>query len=218
MIVMYALPSIAHLMKISYSRAVLLESKIFAILEQFVLEDSGVSFQAFITLDKITLMRDEAREAVFQKALGFVLEDNASLSFHAQNYLEKYTMKTPLRDWTLTRTRSISISQNEIRNEYWTFESFRAKYAVKEGKAAFSVKLQSAGILQIGWSTISATFDPESGTGVGDDQDSYSYDGSRCRKYHAGNTTVRLSLFNCPDFVDGLRMAMEGWRYYHLYY
>jgi hypothetical protein len=39
-------------------------------------------------------------------------------------------------------------------------------------------------VIQIGWATRDSVFEPELGSGVGDDDLSYSFDGNRCKKWH----------------------------------
>jgi hypothetical protein len=51
----------------------------------------------------------------------------------------------------------------------------------------YEVTINTDGIVQVGWATAASSFDPESGSGVGDDAESYSCDGSRCKKWHDGN-------------------------------
>ena len=55
-----------------------------------------------------------------------------------------------------------------MRNDSWTFESIRATHSVSGcGKYAYEVKIETTGIIQIGWATEESIFDPEAGTGVG---------------------------------------------------
>lgn len=59
----------------------------------------------------------------------------------------------------------------------------------------FEATLATAGIQQIGWSTLSCPFTDE--TGVGDAEDSYAYDGKRRKKWnisHANYGQVRCSM------------------------
>lgn len=62
------------------------------------------------------------------------------------------------------------------------------------GKWMYEVMLWSKGVMQLGWCTIKCKFSFEEG--VGDTQDSYSYDGSRLRKWNIrtqkyGEVTVK---------------------------
>ncbi|KAJ3385285.1 hypothetical protein HDU92_003123 [Lobulomyces angularis] len=85
------------------------------------------------------------------------------------------------------KTFSLMLTDWEIRNESWTFESIRSNLflpASVGGKYGYEVVLKSDGIIQIGWATFDCNFDPEAGTGVGDDVYSYAYDGQRRKKWH----------------------------------
>lgn len=50
--------------------------------------------------------------------------------------------------------------------------------------------MKTSGLIQVGWASAQCNFDPEGGTGVGDDDHSYAYDGVRRKKWHG------TSLFN----------------------
>ncbi|KAJ3036591.1 hypothetical protein HDV00_002551 [Rhizophlyctis rosea] len=85
------------------------------------------------------------------------------------------------------KTTNLTLSPQgwEVRNDSWTFESIRCSHAVQgAGKFAYEVILGSSGIIQVGWCLMECKFDPEAGTGVGDDVFSYAYDGSRMKKWH----------------------------------
>ncbi|XP_055999540.1 E3 ubiquitin-protein ligase RNF123-like isoform X2 [Ostrea edulis] len=62
------------------------------------------------------------------------------------------------------------------------FSTVRANCCVYRGKWMYEVMLWSKGVMQLGWCTIKCKFSFEEG--VGDTQDSYSYDGSRLRKWN----------------------------------
>ncbi|GAA5800753.1 hypothetical protein HPULCUR_006189 [Helicostylum pulchrum] len=96
----------------------------------------------------------------------------------------------------------------QVRNDTWTFESVRANRCVpanfdKEDnedeeettshKYAFEVKLESDGLMQIGWVNDQFEFDAEGGNGVGDDMNSYGYDGCRVKKWHGKYSSMRTS-------------------------
>ncbi|KAJ3218492.1 hypothetical protein HDU67_005294 [Dinochytrium kinnereticum] len=95
-------------------------------------------------------------------------------------------------------TPYISISHDgfEIRNDSWTFESVRAiRSASLHGKYCFEVELRSSSIVQVGWVNSDWKFDPEGGEGVGDDNNSYAYDGFRQRKWHG---TLKSNAYGDP--------------------
>ncbi|KAL2907202.1 E3 ubiquitin-protein ligase RKP [Bienertia sinuspersici] len=62
------------------------------------------------------------------------------------------------------------------------FSSARANACVWEGKWMYEVMLETAGIQQIGWATISCPFTDH--MGVGDAEDSYAFDGKRVKKWN----------------------------------
>ncbi|KAK3102538.1 hypothetical protein FSP39_012050 [Pinctada imbricata] len=62
------------------------------------------------------------------------------------------------------------------------FSTIRANCCVYRGRWIYEVMLWSKGVMQLGWSTIKCKFSHEEG--VGDTKDSYSYDGSRLRKWN----------------------------------
>lgn len=98
----------------------------------------------------------------------------------------------------------------QVRNDTWTFESVRATRCApaivdredsedeeEEGnlthKYAFEVKLETDGLMQVGWANEHFEFDPEGGKGVGDDSHSYGYDGYRAKKWHGRYSNMRTS-------------------------
>eukprot|EP01134_Creolimax_fragrantissima_P002469 CFRG2469T1 len=62
------------------------------------------------------------------------------------------------------------------------FLSFRGSVCVYKGKWMYEVTLITSGIQQIGWATIDCVFSNEHG--VGDEIDSFSYDGCRLKKWN----------------------------------
>ena len=56
------------------------------------------------------------------------------------------------------------------------------------GKFAYEFRIGTDGIIQIGWASDEVDFNQLGGWGVGDDENSYAYDGCRTRKWH-GNYT-----------------------------
>ncbi|KAH9296477.1 hypothetical protein KI387_040065, partial [Taxus chinensis] len=67
------------------------------------------------------------------------------------------------------------------------FSSARANACVWKGKWMYEVTLETAGIQQLGWATLTCPFTRHEG--VGDDDDSYSYDGRRIRKWNKDSQT-----------------------------
>lgn len=62
------------------------------------------------------------------------------------------------------------------------FSSARANACVLKGKWMYEVTLETAGIQQLGWATLTCPFTHREG--VGDDESSYAYDGRRIRKWN----------------------------------
>ncbi|CAF1283378.1 unnamed protein product [Adineta steineri] len=64
----------------------------------------------------------------------------------------------------------------------FTFDNLQ----LSEGKWYYCVRLPAAGLVQIGWATAGFKPDASDGVGVGDDEHSWSYDGSRSVLFHNG--------------------------------
>ncbi|XP_047329553.1 E3 ubiquitin-protein ligase RKP [Impatiens glandulifera] len=62
------------------------------------------------------------------------------------------------------------------------FSSVRANACMWKGKWMYEVTLETAGIQQLGWTTLSCNFTDH--TGVGDTDDSYAFDGKRVNKWN----------------------------------
>ncbi|XP_054804906.1 E3 ubiquitin-protein ligase RKP [Prosopis cineraria] len=71
------------------------------------------------------------------------------------------------------------------------FSSARANACVWKGKWMYEVLLETSGIQQLGWATLSCPFTEHKG--VGDDEDSYAYDGRRVRKWNKKDETYGQS-------------------------
>ncbi|XP_033109780.1 uncharacterized protein LOC117111027 isoform X2 [Anneissia japonica] len=99
-----------------------------------------------------------------------------------------------------TKTPALIFSANalEVRNDSWTFESILANVAVpSQGLILpngwyFEVELRSSGIVQIGFATKHSALEPEKGIGIGDDTESYAFDGARCKLW-SGPITELMS-------------------------
>ncbi|MCD9644889.1 hypothetical protein HAX54_033413 [Datura stramonium] len=86
------------------------------------------------------------------------------------------------------------------------FSSARANACVWKGKWMYEVTLETSGIQQLGWTTISCPFTDHKG--VGDADDSYAYDGKRVSKWnkeaHAyGQPWVVGDVIGCCIDLDG---------------
>lgn len=71
------------------------------------------------------------------------------------------------------------------------FSSARANSCVWKGKWMYEVMLETSGIQQLGWATLSCPFTDHKG--VGDADDSYAYDGRRVRKWNKDDETYGQS-------------------------
>lgn len=88
----------------------------------------------------------------------------------------------------------------DVRNDTWTFETIRSSFGVQkinnnnDNKFCYEIILKTDGLIQIGWMNSLTEIDAEAGSGVGDDEHSYGYDGYRCKKWH-GRHRVRKSSY-----------------------
>ncbi|KAM3582119.1 hypothetical protein VKS41_005548 [Umbelopsis sp. WA50703] len=102
----------------------------------------------------------------------------------------------------------------EVRNDSWTFETLRATHgtpviteASTDKLFAFEVEPCTDGLIQVGWASQDAQFDPEGGMGVGDDDHSYAFDGCRAQKWHGRWSDERSSYgqeWNAGDVITCL--------------
>ncbi|KAK6924149.1 Ubiquitin conjugation factor E4, core [Dillenia turbinata] len=86
------------------------------------------------------------------------------------------------------------------------FSSARANACVWEGKWMYEVILETAGIQQLGWATLSCPFTDHKG--VGDAEDSYAFDGRRVSKWNKdaetyGQCWVVGDIIGCCIDLDG---------------
>lgn len=112
------------------------------------------------------------------------------------------------REFLLHNTSKIWVSEMNlvVHNPTWSFESAMLKQSVTgSGKYAFEVEIISDGIMQIGWSS-KFDFDPFLGRGVGDDADSYAFDGCRVRKWHGEKFDVTFALHRILMAITGQPM------------
>eukprot|EP00842_Homolaphlyctis_polyrhiza_P001277 jgi/Hompol1/214/HPOL_001512-RA len=82
------------------------------------------------------------------------------------------------------------VRRSQICSEEWMFETIVCQVGVtNSGKYAYEYQINTMGIHQVGWTCEGFQYQPVSGSGVGDDDYSYCFDGSRVKKWH-GNPTV----------------------------
>ncbi|KAJ4966187.1 hypothetical protein NE237_018036 [Protea cynaroides] len=101
------------------------------------------------------------------------------------------------------------------------FSSARANVCVWKGKWMYEVILETSGIQQLGWATLSCPFTEHKG--VGDAEDSYAFDGRRVSKWNKEAKTYGQSwvvgdiLGCCMDLglaFDNVRKMAPGLGYY----
>ena len=76
------------------------------------------------------------------------------------------------------------------------------------GRYAYEFVIRTTGIIQIGWACDKCVFDPEAGTGVGDNVYSYAFDGHRVKKWHGSIDDVSFVQF-AGIFVDQLCQVLD---------
>ena len=77
----------------------------------------------------------------------------------------------------------------------------RANTAVFKGKYYYEVRLQTSGLMQIGWCTFATPFIVS--RGVGDDETSYAFDGYRVKKWNLDNHTYG-EMWTAGDVIGTL--------------
>jgi len=87
------------------------------------------------------------------------------------------------------KNASISITGDGLvaNNSGNNFDSVKANVKLRSGKWYYEARLDSYGTVQVGWCTGEFQPDISQGNGVGDDQNSWAYDGSRQQKWHGGS-------------------------------
>ncbi|KAI8923151.1 hypothetical protein BC831DRAFT_472405 [Entophlyctis helioformis] len=165
-------------------------------------KNKGISYEAFKTL-ALTVGPGLPIQELLNIPMSFIyilkfaiLENSPTLFFYLNLLLERtcrfsrWAFNTPLvfNIMNSVRTPSLTVTRQtqEVRNDSWTFESFRMKTGVSSaGRYAYEFTLRTDGLVQIGWATEDCLLDPEAGDGIGDDVHSYAYDGKRMKKWHA---------------------------------
>jgi len=86
---------------------------------------------------------------------------------------------------------SVKISKDglEIESTGNNVENFKANVKVRGGKWYFEVKLLSYGKIHIGWCTDKCDIQTNTYTGIGNDDQSWAYDGSCQKAWHGANQT-----------------------------
>lgn len=98
------------------------------------------------------------------------------------------------------------VKQPLIVESHSLFSSARANACVWKGKWMYEVSLETSGIQQLGWATLSCPFTDHKG--VGDADDSYAYDGKRVSKWNKdaqayGQPWIVGDVIGCCIDLDG---------------
>ncbi|KAI9019287.1 armadillo-type protein [Phycomyces nitens] len=104
-----------------------------------------------------------------------------------------------------------------VRNESWTFETICCTESTpvfrdtpnSQERYCFEVVLDTDGLMQVGWVSDAFEMDPEGGTGVGDDDFSYGYDGCRAKKWHGRSSAYRTSYGQTWAAKDIITCAID---------
>ena len=83
------------------------------------------------------------------------------------------------------------------------------EFELRRGLWYYEVTLLTEGLMQIGWAQTGFTSNSESGDGVGDDKQSWSYDGFRSCVWHDGKEKTYGSNWRIGDIV-GCKLHIEG--------
>lgn len=100
----------------------------------------------------------------------------------------------------------ISADGLTARNDTSRFESVRCTFAITSGTYYYEVLIITPGVMQIGFATKQSKFLNHDGFGVGDDNQSFAYDGCRQLLWHnAKNTANNLPQWKEVSFLETLR-------------
>lgn len=159
---------------------------------------TDVKKHSLIALEKFALTRDNKAKIIGSNIANIIKRlsakeyDDKSLKFCLEASL-RYFDSTYHRDkqdfddisctlnW-LEASSNWKLSPNylEFRNDRIDFLSIKGTTTITYGCWFYEVELMSCGIMQIGWAVQSSVFKSDDGMGVGDDPNSFGYDG--CRK------------------------------------
>lgn len=195
-----ALNLLTVLFQYDFFREFLLKEKMISLLYSLLNENKTFATKCIQSLSMCIDKCEDKKVFVndllsYQTILNYILEGGET-SFHVERFLNLLSNYSPesllqcddyveLSTSDKTTSSVLSVCKWKIRNDSWDFESIRTNHAIKhKGKYIYEVVLDTDGIIQIGWATKEAVFDPKAGSGIGDDEFSYSYDGHRKKKWH----------------------------------
>jgi hypothetical protein len=100
-------------------------------------------------------------------------------------------------------TEGLKVSHDglQLRNDSHTFQGFRATRGVTAGRWFYETHILTAGVMQIGWANSKCHLDPSEGQGVGDDNNSFAYDGNRRRLWKAEPVPFGACKWAAGDYV-----------------
>ncbi|ORX41985.1 ARM repeat-containing protein [Piromyces finnis] len=186
-----------------FFRDFLLKEKMISLLYSLLNENKTIAAKSIQALSLCADKCDDKQVFInelfsYQTVLNYILE-GSEVSFYVERFLSlisNYSLEelskckdyVEFSDTDKTSSSVLSVCKWKIRNDSWKFESIRSNYGIKhKGKYIYEIVLETDGIIQIGWATKDAVFDPKAGNGIGDDENSYSYDGHRKKKWHGLN-------------------------------
>ena len=102
---------------------------------------------------------------------------------------------------TYCKTGMVDISGEQRATCRAGFSTVMANVTVVSGRWYYQVHLNTRGLMQIGWATAAHNPNSSTGDGCGDDAHSWSYDGMRLKKWHAGSHAYSSSRWNVGDVV-----------------
>ncbi|KAJ9067997.1 hypothetical protein DSO57_1033214 [Entomophthora muscae] len=97
----------------------------------------------------------------------------------------------------------------EVRNDRIGFASAKGTTCITDGQWYYEVELVTGGIMQLGWSTKNAHFEPGDGVGVGDEFHSFGYDGCRNLYWFKGESTSYGNMPWCKGDVVGVYLDAD---------
>merc|ERR1711871_445289 len=106
--------------------------------------------------------------------------------------------------WVVVLAGSMKVTKDADIEGYTPFATLAVeKCALGAGKWYYEAEIMTAGLMQIGWANSNFRLSSDSSDGVGDDTNSYSYDGSRQMKWN-GESEIYGLEWNVGDIIGCL--------------